>query len=80
MIDSESEEAVFSDIHYLNGLRCTFLNYFPSATDDMLWVRNPFLVPEKSDTMSVQDYESLTDITTDLAMKQKCDQAPLNEF
>jgi hypothetical protein len=46
----------------------------------MLWVRNPFLVPEKSDTMSVQDYESLTDITTDLAMKQKCDQAPLNEF
>jgi hypothetical protein len=41
-----------------------FLNYFPSAADDVSWVGNPFLVPEKPD-MSVQNYKGFTDITSD---------------
>jgi hypothetical protein len=74
------EEAVFNVIQHLNGLRCTFLNCFVSAADDVSWARNLFLVPIKSDSMSVQDYESFIDITSDFTLKQQFDQVPLTEF
>jgi hypothetical protein len=70
----ELEETVFNDmilILHFNGLQHTFLDYFPVITNDISLVRNPFSVMKISDDMSVQDYEALTDITTDFTLKPK---------
>jgi hypothetical protein len=75
LADSESN---FNDI--IDGLRYRILNYFISAAGDVSWIRNSFLFLENPENMSVQDYASVIDITSDLALRQNSCQALLTEF
>jgi hypothetical protein len=81
----ETESSLGETIHgsivqHLNDLQQAFQKFFPSSTDDAAWVRNPYYASEKPNEMSVQNYESLIDITSDTSLQRKFNELPLIEF
>ena len=56
------------------------LEYFPPTTDDIDWVRNPFIITNKPASLKAEEYEILIDLISDSQLKQKFDDIPLNNF
>lgn len=56
-------------LEHLNGLKNTFLEYFPPTCNNISWVENPFNECGNVDTLPIKEREQLIDIRTDTTLK-----------
>ena len=66
------------DISVLSNRRFRYTSHPPTV--NVSWIRHPQCLSEKPDGMSVQNYECLTDVTSDTSLKHKFSELPVVEF
>ena len=65
---------------HLQKLRESFVKYFSEDRTNNTWINNPFQVTEKPTNLSVSDYESLIEVTSDSSLKQRFEDESLVSF
>ena len=70
-INDRLHENVREEItEHLQKLQENFVRYFSEDRTNNSWINNPFQVTEKPANLSVSDYESLIEVTSDSSLKQ----------
>ncbi|CAI6371671.1 unnamed protein product [Macrosiphum euphorbiae] len=71
-------------IQHLTGLNEGFNQYFPNDQQvkykNELWIKNPFIVNTRPPAMSVKEYETFIELTSDSSLQEKFKTMPLAEF
>lgn len=74
MNTEELPQEIVNDIaNHLRNMSSSVTQYFPDELGTNLekysWVKNPFIINEKPQTLSFQEYEKLIDLTSDSSLK-----------
>ncbi|VVC42131.1 Hypothetical protein CINCED_3A005081 [Cinara cedri] len=87
-IDGNIED--FDEIHgeieqHLNEILSSLEKYFPESKDIEFiqrynWVKNPFLINDKPENLSITEYEEFIEMTTDSSLKTLFDKISLTDF
>jgi len=81
----ELPQEIFNDMaNHLRNICSSVTQYFPNELSTNLekhfWVKNPFVIREKPQSLSGQEYEKLIDMTSDSLLKLKFENQPVAEF
>ena len=80
-INDRLHENVREEItEHLQKLQENFVRYFSEDRTNSSWINNPFQVKEKPANLSVSDYESLIEVTSDSSLKQRFEDESLVSF
>ena len=75
------DEDLRTDItQHLRTLKENLQKYFPTSTENIMWVENPFIITAKPDALTGSEYESLIEISSESNLKSSFDSVSLTVF
>jgi hypothetical protein len=82
--DELPQEIVNDIVNHLRIMCDSVTHYFPNEWNSNLekdsWVKNPFIINEKPQSLSCQEYEKLIDLISDSSLKVIFEKQPVTEF
>ncbi|CAI6365033.1 unnamed protein product [Macrosiphum euphorbiae] len=82
----EDFDEIYGEIEqHLNEILSSLEKYFPESKDIEFiqrynWVKNPFLINDKPEDLSITEYEEFIEMTTDSSLKTLFDKISLTDF